>query len=143
MKVELFAMCDAANDSGGKLNMLGVYDTINAPATPVVQPRCSLAIKVRFDRIERGDHRLKLGIVDPDGKPVVPPLEAPLKMAFPDTIPSAAAQLILDLQNVRFERFGEFAIDLAIDGRHEASIPLFVRQVQRPPAHAPQAQSPG
>jgi hypothetical protein len=136
MKVELFAMCDAATDSGGKLNILGVYDTIGAAKTPVVHARCAIVLKVRFERIERGDHRLKLTIVDQDGNAVIPPLDAPLTINFPDAAPSATAQLILDLQNLRFNAFGEFSIDLAVDGRQEASIPLFVRQVQPPPGMA-------
>lgn len=127
MKVELFAMCDAATDSGGKLNILGVYDTIAGPRAPLVHARCAIVLKIRFERIERGDHRLKLNIVNQDGGLVIPSLDAPLTINFPDTAPSATAQLILDLQNVRFETFGEFAIDLAVDGRQEASIPLFVR----------------
>jgi hypothetical protein len=128
MKVELLAMCDAATDSGGKLNILGVFDTIGAPKTPAIHPRCSIVLKIRFERIERGDHRLKLNIVDEDGTLVIPSLEAPLSIKFPDAQPSATAQLILDLHNLSFQQFGEFSIDLAVDGRQESSIPLFVRQ---------------
>ena len=130
MKVELFVMCDAATDSGGKLNILGVYDTIASAKMPVVHPRCAIVLKVRFERIERGEHRLKLNIIDQDGNLVIPSLDGPLNINFPDSAPSATAQLILDLQNLRFEKFGEFSIDLAVDGRQEASIPLLVKQVQ-------------
>lgn len=128
MKVELLALCDAATDSGGKLNILGIYDTISAQQAPAVHQRCAIVIKMRFDRSERGEHRLRLNIVDADGKPVVPTLDAPINISFPDAMPSATAQLILDLQNMRFEKFGEYSLDLAIDGRPEASIPVFVRQ---------------
>lgn len=128
MKVELLAMCDAATDSAGKLNILGVYDTIGAPKMPAVHPRCAIVLKIRFERIERGEHRLKLNIIDEDGAPVIPSLEAPLNVTFPNAQPSATAQMILDLHNVKFTRFGQFAIDLAVDGRQEATIPLFVRQ---------------
>lgn len=131
MKVELFAMCDAATDSGGKLNILGVFDTIGAQRMPIVQPRCAIAIKIRFERIERGEHRIKLNIIDQDGKLVIPSLDGPLNINFPDTVSSGTAQMILDLQNLRFDKFGEFSIDLAVDGRQEASIPLFVRQINQ------------
>lgn len=128
MKVELFALCDAATDSGGKLNILGVFDTIGAAKTPAIHARCCIVLKMRFERIERGDHKLKLNIVDQDGKFIIPSLEAPLSIEFPDAQSSATAQLILDLHNLSFHQFGEFSIDLAVDGRQEASIPLFVRQ---------------
>lgn len=142
MKVELFAMCDAATDSGGKLNILGVYDTIGSVKTPFQHSRCAIVLKIRFERIERGEHKLKLNIVDQDGKLVVPSLEAPLRIHFPDSNSSATAQMILDLQNLKFERFGEFSIDLAMDGRQEASIPLFVKQVHPPTPPASPAQQP-
>ena len=128
MKIELFAMCDAATDSGGKLNILGAFDTIGAAKVPAVHPRCAIVVKIRFERIERGEHRLKLNIIDQDGGFIIPPLEAPLAVSFPDAQPSATAQLILDLHNLKFAKFGEFSIDLAVDGRQEASIPLFIRQ---------------
>jgi hypothetical protein len=128
MKVELLAICDAATDSGGKLNILGIYDTIQAATVPAVHSRCAIVIKIRFERIERGEHRLKLNIVDQDGNLVIPSLDAPITMNFPDTVPSGTVQLILDMQNLRFQKFGEFSIDLAVDGRQEASIPLFLRQ---------------
>jgi hypothetical protein len=36
------------------------------------------------------------------------------------------------LQNLTFPAFGDYSIDLAIDGRHEASIPIYVREIQPP-----------
>jgi hypothetical protein len=30
---------------------------------------------------------------------------------------------------MKIDSFGEYSIDLALDGRHEGSIPLFVRQM--------------
>jgi hypothetical protein len=34
---------------------------------------------------------------------------------------------------MKLPNFGEYSIDLGVDGRHEASIPLFVRQVNQSP----------
>lgn len=133
MKVELLALCDAATESGGKLNMLGIYDTIQAAAIPAVHARCAIVIKLRFERIERGEHRIKLNIIDQDGNLVIPSLDAPMTMNFPDTASSGTVQLILDMQNLRFQKYGEFAIDLAVDGRQEGSIPLFLKPA--PVAH--------
>lgn len=127
MRIELLALCDAANDSLGKLNVLGMFDSIQASQLPLVHPRCAIVLKIRFERLERGQHRLKLDLIDQDGSRIIPALEAPVAMNFPDAASSGTVQLILDLQNVRFERAGEYSINLAIDGRHEASTPLFVR----------------
>lgn len=129
MKVEVFALCDAATDSYGKLNILGAFDVINSRKVPVVHPQCSIASRMRFDRIERGEHTLRVNIVDEDGKAVVPALEAKLQINFPDQLPSQIFNIILNMQGLKFEKFGTFSIDLALDNRQEASLPLFVREI--------------
>ena len=50
MKVELYVLCDAATaDAGGKLNILGVFDRLNAREAPVTHPLCALAVRLRFE----------------------------------------------------------------------------------------------
>ena len=76
MNIEILALCDAATDQQGKLNLLGAFDCIFARQVPVVHPQCSVALRIRFRRIESGAHRIKISFVDEDGKPVVPSLDA-------------------------------------------------------------------
>ncbi|UCD76413.1 MAG: hypothetical protein JSV91_05705 [Phycisphaerales bacterium] len=133
MEVEVFVLCDAATDERGKLNVLGTFDTIGARETPVIHPQCAIATRVRFERIERGEHRVKVTVADADGQLVLRPLETGLRVGFPDHQPSHPYNMILNLQRLKFERFGEFTIDLAIDGRQEASLPLFVTEQKPPP----------
>ena len=130
MKVEIFTLCDAATaDSGGKLNILGSFDRINANAVPVTHPLCALAIKMRFERLEEGEKRIGISFVDSDGTAVMPTLEAGSQVVFPPGESSVTACLVLQMQQMKLPNFGEYSIDLAVDGRHEASIPLFVRQI--------------
>ena len=138
MKVEIFTVWDAAtSDSGGKLNVLGSFDRINASTVPVTHPLCALAIKMRFERLEEGAKRVRISFMDTDGKPVMPTLDAATQVQFPPGEHSVTACLVLQIQQLKLPNFGEYSIDLAIDGRHEASIPLFVREM----AGAPAAQS--
>jgi len=44
MDVEIFALCDAATDSGGKLNILGAFDRVSTRQFPAVHPPCALGI---------------------------------------------------------------------------------------------------
>ncbi len=134
MKVEIFTVCDAAtSDSGGKLNVLGSFDRINASTVPVTHPLCALAIKMRFERLEEGAKRVRISFMDTDGKPVMPTLDAATQVQFPPGEHSVTACLVLQIQQLKLPNFGEYSIDLAIDGRHEASIPLFVREMAAPP----------
>jgi hypothetical protein len=129
MKVEIFTLCDAATtDAAGKLNILGSFDRLNAAQAPVTHPQCALAIKLRFERVEEGVKSIRIQFVDADGKPVMPTLDTTTQVRFGSTDSSATASLILVIQQLKLPRFGEYAIDLAVDGHHAGSIPLTVGQ---------------
>lgn len=135
MKVEIFTLCDAATvDASGKLNVLGSFDRIGAIQTPVIHPQCALAIKMRFQRLEEGEKKLQIRFVDQDGNSVMPNLDATAQLRFADSDPSAAISIAFNIQQLQLPRFEEYSVDLAINGRHEASIPLFVRQASRGPS---------
>ena len=129
MNIQAFLLCDAATDTMGRMNILGSFDTIRARQAPVVHPQCALAARIRFERIERGEHQLRVSIADEDGQSVVPSLDTKLNVNFPDQYASYAYNIVLNLQRMKFERTGEYTIDLALDGRQESSLPLYVREV--------------
>jgi hypothetical protein len=137
MKIEIFALCDAATEGGGKLNLLGAFDVMSATALPLVHPSCAVAIRVRFKRIESGSHRVKLDMVDEDGRHVVPAFETTVDIRPEEGVESAVANLLLNFQQLRFEKFGRYSIDLAVDGRQEGSLPVYIRQSPAP-AERPQ-----
>ena len=130
MNVELFAICEAATDYQGKINILGTFDSIHGRAVPVVHPHCAVAVRLRFSKSEEGEHLIKINIIDEDGKPVVPPFETKGNVRFGD-IPrtSIAVNMILNLQGLKFASFGEYAVDLSVDGIHAASLPLIVSKL--------------
>lgn len=138
MKVEIFTLCDAATaDAGGKLNILGSFDRIHAASVPVTHPLCALAIKLRFERLEEGQKRVRISFMDADGQAVMPTLDANTQVMFPPGEHTVTACLVLQIQQLKLPNYGEYSIDLGIDGRQEASIPLFVRPApgqQAPPA---------
>ena len=127
MKVEIFTLCDAATtDTAGKLNILGSFDRLNAKQAPVTHPQCALAIKLRFERLEEGMKSIRVGFVDADGREVMPTLNATTQVQIGQSDSSATASLILVIQQLRLPKFGEYSIDLAVDGDQKASIPLVV-----------------
>ncbi len=128
MQIEIFALCDAATADFGKLSMLGAFDTIGTAKIPVVHSQCAIALRVRFERIERGEHKVIVQFVDIDGKNVIPPAQGVITMNFPEEQSSGSANLILNIQALKLEKFGQYSIDLAIDGQQKASLPLFVKE---------------
>lgn len=130
MKVEIFTLCDAATtDAAGKLNILGSFDRLNVREAPVTHPQCALAIKLRFERLEAGQKRIRIAFVDSDGASVMPTLDTTTQVQFGPDDSTATASLVLVIQQLKLPRFGEYSIDLAVDDRHEASIPLLVSRV--------------
>ena len=132
MHLELFSLCDAATvDSGGKLNVLGAFDTIWAVDLPFTHAQCAIALRMRFNSAEKGEHRVIVSLVDLDGKHIIPSANGLININFPDELRSSSANLILNLQMLKLEKIGEYSIDLAIDGNVLASLPLFIRQRPR------------
>ena len=67
MDIEVFAICDAATESGGKLNILGAFDSLYGSKLPIVHPHCSIALRIRYSKIEEGQHTIRINFVDEDG----------------------------------------------------------------------------
>lgn len=130
MTVEILALCDAATSaSEGKLNILGAFDTINAKNFPAMHPHCAIAMRLRFSRLEEGEHRVRISIVDDDGKAIMPELEGRITVKVPGDDPSAVTNLVINIQQLRLAKAGGYSINLALDGSHVTSLPLMVKTV--------------
>lgn len=131
MDIEIFTLCDAAADYGGKLSLLGTFDRIHAAKFPAAHPHCAVALRIRFDRIEEGRHRVRINIVDEDGRPIAPSVDGTIEIRFPPGVSSLCANLVLNVNGMKFEKPGRYSIDLAVDSRHERSLPFTVFQIQQ------------
>jgi hypothetical protein len=129
MKIEVFALCDAATDNRGKLNLLGTFDQIYAAKMPVVHPACAIALRIRFDKMEEGAHKVSLQLVDPDGSPVFQPMEGEVHPRMAPDIESVAVNLILNFQHMKFETFADYQVNLIVDDVSMGSLPLRVREI--------------
>ena len=137
MNVQIAVLCDAATDYAGKLNLLGTFDTVVTQQLPAVHPQCSVALRIVFSKVEEGQHKVKMNFVDEDGRFVMPSIDIPVDVMLPADANFVARNFLINIQQLKFEKPGQYAIDIAVDGRQETSIPLQVKQVQ-PPAKAEQ-----
>lgn len=131
MKIEVFALCDAATDNHGKLNILGTFDQIYAVKVPITHPSCAIALRIRFDKMEEGLHRIKLQLVNPDGVPVLNPMEGDVNPRMAADVESVAVNMILNFQRIKFDAFADYQVNLTIDDAAMASLPLRVREMPR------------
>ena len=129
MNIEAFLLCDAATDQQGKLNVLGAFDNIFAKKVPTAHPACAVAARIRFEKIEEGSHPIRIHIIDEDGKSIGPKLQGNMNVSIGDDVDSRAANIVLNIQRLKLEKYGQYRIDLAIDNQIKGSLPLHVREI--------------
>jgi hypothetical protein len=127
MNVEIFTLCDAATVSGGKLNILGSFDTIAAMAFPCQHPLCAIAIRIRFDLGEEGDHTFQVHFCDPDMRPVTKPMIQQATVQIPNER-SQTVTHIWNLLGFELKSAGEYYFELKVDGETSCRLPLYVLQ---------------
>ncbi len=130
MITEIFTLCDAASDPQGKLNILGAFNTFNAKKAPLTHPSCAVAVRLRLSLEEKGDHKFSVNFVDSNGKQICPPGEGMFNVSFKD-FPTANANLVLLLQNLKLPVYGNYSIKLIIDEKEIADFPFYVNQVKK------------
>jgi hypothetical protein len=129
MNIEAFLLCDAATDQQGKLNVLGAFDNILTKKVPAMHPACAVVARVRFEKIEEGGHPIRIHIIDEDGKPIGPKLEVNVNVSIGDDVDSAVTNIVLNIQGLKFEKYGQYRIDIAIDNQIKGSLPFHVREI--------------
>ena len=132
MNIQVAVLCDAATDDNGKLNLLGAFDTIYTQQLPAIHPQCSIALRLTFSAGDEGKHALLVNFVDADGQPIAkfPPI--PVEVVLPDDMHFGTRNFIVNIQQLKFDKPGLYSIDVLLDDRPQASIPLLVRH--NPPA---------
>jgi hypothetical protein len=130
MQLEIFTLCDAATEHAGKLNIIGTFDALRAIEAPIAHPQCAIAGRLRFEQIEEGNHRVSLTFADEDGNIVMPKFDSTLTVHFAPGLRTFTSHFVMVIQQIRLPKFGEYTIDLAVDGRQLGSIPLYVSKVE-------------
>lgn len=137
MKVEIFKLCDfAQTDSGGKLTIVGIFDVIYAREIPATHGLCALAIEMRFERNEDGLKKIKISFIDADEKSIMPAIETQLVVRTAPNEVHAKLQAVVLIPQLTIPKFGEYSIELAIDGQRVTSTSVFVQHLPTIP-HPP------
>lgn len=137
MEIQIAALCDSAVDYSGKLCLLGAFDTILAQSLPAIHPQCSVALRLVFRKEEEGQHLVRVNFIDEDGNSIIPPLETMLDVELPEEFYFATNNLILNLQQLTFQKEGLYSIDVTIDNASSLSIPLQIMLSPTPESGLP------
>ncbi|MBI4512545.1 MAG: hypothetical protein HY702_00405 [Gemmatimonadetes bacterium] len=137
MDVDLAVLADAANVSQeGKLNILGIFDTIWGRDFPLRHGTMVFVVRVEAQFAEQGEHHLELRLMDADGSQVFR-AEGPLHVLGGKPGRPVKPHIILGLSGVVFAAAGDYSFEVLIDGQHKKSVPLYV--VKAPESQRPTA----
>jgi hypothetical protein len=130
MRVKLALLADYSNVSReGKLNILGIFDTIYARTFPTTHPHMQLVIRLEADFEEAGTTRqVEVQFQAQDGTGLFR-LPAALTIQRGEAGEPVRADHILTLTNVTFQEPGRYAFHIVVDGRVDTTVPLRVEQL--------------
>jgi hypothetical protein len=129
MDIEIFTLCDFAQDMNRKLVIVGTFDTIFAHDVPAVHPTFSIAFRIRFDsKTENGKHTFKISFVNPDGKEFIPPVDGEFNVEVPPETESGIANFSISVVQFNLTAYGKYSVILALDGKEQKSLPLYIRK---------------
>lgn len=72
---------------------------------------------------------MSVNIVDEDGKSIAPFPAIPVDVVVPGDATFISRNFVLNIQGLKFEHAGLYSVAVALNGRHETSIPLAVKQM--------------
>lgn len=127
MKIELFTLCDFAQENDGKLTLVGTFDTIIARDFPCTHSSLYIVVRLRYDLWEFGRHQFRVETRDLDGEHAMPPITGTMEVRGVGNA-TAVSHIVFNLSNARFKAPGVVSFTLYLDDRETASLPLYVRK---------------
>lgn len=126
METEIFTLCDFAQNSNGKLNIIGTFDALATNTFPTVHPLCSIAMRLRFANKEAGNHRGKIEFKH-NGSDFMPKLEFEMNVAVHPNGYSIS-NLALNIGNLLLKEPGKYTIEFHIDGEWQSGLTFHANQ---------------
>ncbi len=130
MEIEIFTLCDYAQDMKGKLVLVGTFDTIFPKQYPCTHATCCIALRLRFSEDEQGQHKLKLRLIDSKGKEIINKIEGNIQVQTPVKGHHSTINFALQLNQLKFETAGKYAFELYIDDEWRSGLPLLLTEIK-------------
>ncbi len=119
IKLNYAHLCDYAFLSqDGKVNVIGIFGAISGKQFPLTHPRFSFVANLKVGT--RGMYDGVVAILDQGGKPAVPELNFKLETKEDNQSPN----LILNFENVSFQKPGRYSIRIKVGKDEIANMPI-------------------
>jgi hypothetical protein len=125
MEIEIFTLCDHAQDFNGKLVIVGTFDSISSSTYPFTHAACSLAGRLRFSEKESGVHEFRIKLIDEEGVELYPAIEGNIDVSK-SVANYSTINFAINLGNLEFKKPGKYAIELYIDNEWQKGLPINV-----------------
>ncbi len=133
MEATLAVACDYANVSqDGKLNIMGIFQEINAPSLPFPLPQMYLVMSFSAGPAEFGSQRqIRIVLLRADGQEVLN-LEGQMQVPRP-TRPGSRAYIneTIGLAGVTFDQAGDYGFSILVGGDEKTTVPLHVNDLSK------------
>ena len=143
MEIDFGFLADAATvDSAGKLNVLGIFDRIQAAEFPARHGRVSLVLRFSAGVEDLGSRQIEIRLRGPRGQEIIR-LDGRMELAAGRESAEDRIRVphILNLDGIAFPEAGRYFFDIAADGEPLLSIPLHLDLAKGP--HGPRLTGPG
>jgi len=131
MKLLLILAADYANITGdSKLNVMGIFNDINATGFPVRHASMHLIVKLAAELGENGESRdLTVNLMDADGAKI---MNLSGKIAIPEGRGGRRPEVnaILELKDIIFPKPGIYQFVVLVDKDFKGDLPIYVNQVE-------------
>jgi hypothetical protein len=134
LEVTLAVLADYANVSqDGKLNIMGIFQEVNAPSLPFPLPQMYLVVSFAAGPAEVDSVRdLRVALLHGDDQEPILNLEG--QLIIPRPMRSGSRSYFneaIGLAGVTFERAGEYAFSILVGGDEKATVPLHVNDLSK------------
>lgn len=107
----------------GKLNLLGIFNSIQAAQFPATHPHLALVLRVEARLGEEGVYPLEIKLVDEDGQALFS-INGQVSLQGAEPGRPMTAQTIMDINNFTLPRPGTYVFDIVIDKKLVRSVPI-------------------
>ena len=131
MNIQVAVLCDSATEYQNRLCILGIFDTIRTHQLPVTKSQCSIALQILWTKIEEGPHTIKTRFMDDDGNTTLKPVNASVEVLIPPKSSFVTTNHILNIQQLKFMKTGNYLIVIDIDEEMVTEIQLQVLLIEQ------------
>jgi hypothetical protein len=129
MEIEIFTLCDFAQDNNSKLTIVGTFDSIHSKQFPFMHPACSVACRLRFSNKEAGSHDFRLRLIDTQSKELIKPIEGTINIGESANGQLSSINVVAQFAQLKFDKPGRYSFELYIDGEWSSGLPLFLNKI--------------